>query len=135
MKNFKELLQSTIGSWQFKAEEHKLSLAHAFNQHMKKLSWNNADLARELGTSRAYITKIMRGDQNLSIDKITEIADALGADAHFYLSNKGATGQWLEVVASTNKKIKGVESNTAANQTYAGANLINFGDYVSVDAA
>lgn len=134
MQNFKELLQLAKGNWQFKAEEHKLSLALAFNQYMKKLGWNNADLARELGTSRAYITKIMRGDQNLSIDKITEIADALGADAHFHLTEKGATGQWLEIVGIAKQNKEFMKSN-ATNQGYAASNLINFEDYTSVNAA
>lgn len=86
MQNFKELLKATKENRQFKAQEHKFNLALAFSQYMKKRGQNNADLARELGTSRAYITKIMCGDQNLSIDKITEIASVLGADAHFHLS-------------------------------------------------
>ena len=134
MQNFKELLKTAKENWQFKAEEHKLNLALAFSQYMKKLGWNNADLARELGTSRAYITKIMRGDQNLSIDKITEIANALGADAHFHLTEKGVTGQWLQVVSVANKNKEFKRSN-AANHDYSSNNLIKFEDYTSVNAA
>jgi transcriptional regulator with XRE-family HTH domain len=134
MQNFKELLKAAKENWQFKAEEQKLNLALAFNKYMKKLNWNNADLARELGTSRAYITKIMRGDQNLSIDKITEIADALGADAHFHLSEKGTTGQWLEFASVANKN-RDFKKSYAANQQYAGSNLITFEDYTVDNAA
>ena len=134
MQNFKELLKVAKENWQFKAEEQKLNLALAFNQYMKRLGWNNADLARELGSSRAYITKIMRGDQNLTIDKITEIADALGADAHFHLSEKGAKGQWLEFANVANKNME-FKKSFASNQQYSGSNLINFEDYTSVNAA
>jgi transcriptional regulator with XRE-family HTH domain len=134
MQNFKDLLKAAKAKWQFKAEEHKLNIASSFHEYMKKLNWSNADLARELGTSRAYITKIMRGDQNLSIDKITEIADALGADVHIHLTDKGATGQWLEVVGAANRKI-GFTALKSANSNYSATNLVNFEEYASVDAA
>jgi transcriptional regulator with XRE-family HTH domain len=134
MQNFKGLLKAAKAKWQFKAEEHKLNIASSFYEYMKKMNWSNADLARELGTSRAYITKIMRGDQNLSIDKITEIADALGADMHFHLTDKGATGQWLAVVGAANRKID-FKTVNSANSHYLGNNLINFEEYTSVNAA
>ncbi len=70
---------------------------------MKKLGWDNADLARELGASSAYIIKIVRGDQNLSIDKLSEIVNSSGADANFNLGEKRATSQWLELARVANK--------------------------------
>lgn len=41
-----------------------------------------ADLARRLGTSRAYVTKMLRGDANFTVASMVRVARALGARLH-----------------------------------------------------
>lgn len=39
---------------------------------------SNSELAKRLGTSRSYITKLLRGCQNLTLDSLARIAFSLG---------------------------------------------------------
>ena len=46
---------------------------------MQKKGWSKADLAREMGVSQAYITKIMKGNANFTLASMTKLARVLGA--------------------------------------------------------
>ena len=46
---------------------------------MQQKGWSKADLAREMGVSQAYITKIMKGNANFTLASMTRIARVLGA--------------------------------------------------------
>lgn len=45
---------------------------------MKKEDVSKAELAKRLGKSRAYITKILQGNANFTLDTLVQIARALG---------------------------------------------------------
>ena len=46
---------------------------------MQRKGWSKADLAREMGVSQAYITKIMKGNANFTLASMTKLARVLGA--------------------------------------------------------
>src|SRR6266498_825348 len=47
---------------------------------MVEYKMNRVQLANKLKCSPAYITKLMNGDENLTVKKLVQIAMALGAD-------------------------------------------------------
>lgn len=55
-------------------------------RQFRKLS--QAELARSCGSSQDYISKIERGLENISLDKISEIAAVLKADVYVLLNIK-----------------------------------------------
>lgn len=46
--------------------------------YMKENGLNKADLAKEFGVSRAYITQILNGEFNFSLKKLVELSLAIG---------------------------------------------------------
>ena len=62
----------------FWLEEAKLSFAIGLDHRCRSQGISKADLARKLGKSAAYITKIFRGDANLTIDSMNKLARVTG---------------------------------------------------------
>jgi len=107
--NFKALKERILSTWSGKVENAKMNFAFQMTDLMKEKSISNKVLADKLKTSAAYITKVLRGDQSLSIESIYKIADALGADVHLKMVDKNShslrtlnarTIQWLESIST-----------------------------------
>jgi len=49
---------------------------------MESRSVNKADLARALGTSRAWVTQMLSGDRNMTLNTLSDAFCALGASVH-----------------------------------------------------
>ncbi len=57
---------------------------------------SRAELARLLGTSPAYITKIFRGNVNFTVDTMVRLAHALGGQLHLHVGRQDCEVMWLE---------------------------------------
>lgn len=55
---------------------------------MDETGVSKTELARRMGTSRAFITKVLRGDANLTIKTLTRIAHHLDAKVEFKICDK-----------------------------------------------
>ncbi len=53
-------------------------ISEQIHQAMAREEVKPAELARRLGKSRAYVTKILQGNANFTIDSLVQIARALG---------------------------------------------------------
>ncbi|HEX7320221.1 MAG TPA: helix-turn-helix domain-containing protein [bacterium] len=73
----------------------KLDLLEEIVMIMKTKGISRAELARKLGTSRAYITRMLRADVNFTMMKLVQIAQALGTQlkVDFSLRNSNAKRQ------------------------------------------
>jgi plasmid maintenance system antidote protein VapI len=67
---------------------------------MEEQGVSRAELARRLGTSRAYITKLLDGNANFTLETMTKVAMALGTAVHVHLAPKDTAVRWKEVSAS-----------------------------------
>jgi transcriptional regulator with XRE-family HTH domain len=47
--------------------------------HMRAMNLKSADIAERLGVSEANVSRWLRGNQNLTIDTLYSLADAIGA--------------------------------------------------------
>lgn len=54
---------------------------------------SRAELARRLGTSQAYVTKILRGSVNFTLETMILLARALNADLTVSISPRSAAGR------------------------------------------
>lgn len=68
---------------EFDRESLAMNLAGQILLAMEDDGISKADLAAMLGCSRAYVTKMLRGDYNPTIHKISDIAGALGRRVRF----------------------------------------------------
>lgn len=58
---------------------------------------SRAELARRLGTSAAYVTKIFRGDVNFTVESMVRLARAVEARLHVHLALEGHQVRWFDV--------------------------------------
>lgn len=60
---------------------------------MESRDISRSELARRLGTSPAYVTKILRGNANFTLGTMVKLARALEADLHLQLGPAAAADQ------------------------------------------
>lgn len=65
---------------------------------MEEQRVSRAELARRLGTSRAYVTKLLGGNANFTLHTMTKVAMALGATVHLHVADQKAITRWIDEV-------------------------------------
>jgi transcriptional regulator with XRE-family HTH domain len=73
-----------------------LAKVHA---RMQVLGMTRANLARKVGVSPAYITKLFRGSTDLSFNTMVKFSDAVDCKLHLRLVNANHRIQWFDEVA------------------------------------
>ena len=82
----------------YQFESAVVDLTEAICEIMEAKGISRADLARQLGKSRAWVTKVLRGDRNLTLKTIVEILWELGYKASVRTELRwGATDTWDKV--------------------------------------
>jgi transcriptional regulator with XRE-family HTH domain len=79
-KWFKEELESARNTFEFRLEKILLRLGEDICQLMRDQGLNRAEVAARLGVSRAYVTKVLNGNPNLTIKTLLKLSDALGRE-------------------------------------------------------
>jgi transcriptional regulator with XRE-family HTH domain len=97
-KSFAALYAKVEATPAYQAEKVAVAFLAELNVHLQAHKVTNAELARRMGVSPAYITKIFRGPSNLSIETLTKLADALGCRVHVHLANHAADVRWFDVM-------------------------------------
>lgn len=65
-----------------------ISFVEEVLKSMERLKMNKADLARKLNVSPPYISKLMHCEDNLTIQQMCRIADAVGLTIHMKVKRK-----------------------------------------------
>ena len=106
----------------------KLSFAVSLEARRKAAGLNYSALAQKLGTSAAYITKIFRGDSNLTLESMVKLARATDSKLEVRVVEANVSvSQWERVFRQT--PVKAAQTVTAAHylqKTYAAANAEQF---------
>jgi len=68
--------------------------------HMERENISRAELARRLGKKPPYVTKILRGTTNFTMDSMVRIARAVGCQYRSHLQPEGARTQWFDLLDS-----------------------------------
>lgn len=64
---------------------------------MKEKEVSRAELARRMGTSRAYITKMLGGNANFTLMTMVKLAMALDGAVHIHISDRRAVTRWKDL--------------------------------------
>jgi transcriptional regulator with XRE-family HTH domain len=63
---------------------------------MKEKKVSRAELARRIGSSRAYITKLLGGGANFTLLTMVKLAMALDGAVHIHIADKRAISKWRD---------------------------------------
>jgi transcriptional regulator with XRE-family HTH domain len=85
---------------------------------------SRAQLAERLGTTPAYVTKVMRGDVNFTLETMTKLALAVGGRLQVKVVDRDASGECdvplqyekLPVYSAAQTRIEVLHSEHVANQ-------------------
>lgn len=74
-----------------------LEFSDELSQWMEEKKVSRAELARRIGTSRAYITKLLGGNANFTLLTMVKLAMALDGALHVHISDKRAVTRWKDL--------------------------------------
>jgi transcriptional regulator with XRE-family HTH domain len=78
-QNLESFVESAKNDDFYWVEKIKLDFAIELDRCRRDLNMTDAEFAKELGVSRAYLSKLFRGDVNLTIKSMVKLARAAGA--------------------------------------------------------
>ena len=90
----------------YAADQGKLDFAVDLERRMEELGVSRAELARRLQTSAAAVTMALRGDANLTIERMVRMARALDATVHIHVAPAAATVRWFDVIAQRKPQVE-----------------------------
>jgi len=91
---FVQVIDELKQSGELYVEWAKIEIAQQIYSVMKRQNVTKADLARRLGKSRSYITQILQGDANLTIESLIKVSTALNCEFEFKLNKKQVEETW-----------------------------------------
>lgn len=82
---------------------------------------NKSELATRLGSSRALVTKMLRGDSNLTLKTIAKVVSTLDGVMHVCITSQQKEVRWFELIrGDKHRKIQG--SQKVINLNYETVN-------------
>jgi len=80
----------------FKVETAIMEFTEELVELMEEKGISKTDLARRIGVKPPYITKILQGTSNFTLDSLVKIATAMDCEFRCHLQRKGLDTQWFE---------------------------------------
>jgi transcriptional regulator with XRE-family HTH domain len=101
-----------------------LEFTEGLYELMQANNISRKELARRLGTSPAYITKILRGDVNFTVDSMVRLAKAVGGTVQIHVGQEEV--QWLGVAKRKKEELPKWSDYTQSDaETYSNKEINN----------
>lgn len=104
--NFEELFTTATQGLDYWVERVKIEFAEDMVKRMDKQGLSRADLARAMDSKPSYVTKILRGTTNFTLESMVKIARALGSRLCVHLEPEGATVRWFDVYGAKDDELE-----------------------------
>lgn len=88
-KSFKELIDEAKGRDTYWAASMILDFTEGLHNIMEANGVTRSGLAQRLGVSPAYITKVLRGNVNFTVDSMVRLVRAAGGEVSIHVAAKG----------------------------------------------
>ncbi len=110
LSKYRRVIAVSFSRLDFMREIPMNEFAIELGRRMKARGVTRADLARRLGTSQAYVTKVLGGTTNFTIETMAKLAMALDGTLHLHISDSHVTTRWAD---------DDQEANSAFSTTYS----------------
>lgn len=100
MKNtsFSELLERAKERDSYWVESAILDFTEELLARMDHLGVSKSELAKRLGKKPSFITKLLRGNNNFTLETMVKVARKLDAEVRVHLQPDGMVSEWLDVL-------------------------------------
>jgi transcriptional regulator with XRE-family HTH domain len=103
-KEIQAALSAARETHEYRAEGASIEFTNAMITRMRETGVSRSELARKINVHPAYISKLLRGLTNFTLDTMVKIANALESDFRCHLQPTGAKSQWLDVFSTHTRK-------------------------------
>lgn len=93
-KQLQDFADDSKGSDGFWVERAKLAFAISLEKRRRAASMTYAAVAKKIGTSAAYVTKVFRGDTNVTIETMVKLARATGGELEINVVEPAEQVRW-----------------------------------------
>lgn len=76
----------------------KIDFAIELDRLLRREGMTKSQLAEAMGVSKPMVTKILRGDSNLTIDTMARAAFAAKGRLHIKIAHESCDGRWFEIM-------------------------------------
>lgn len=104
MVTLRDVFQAAAQTAVLDIEGAKLDFAIQLERLISRSGLSRKELAERLGVSLPMVTKILRGDANLTIGSMVRAAKAANGVLHINLAAEGCEGRWLEIVRGRDER-------------------------------
>jgi len=121
IKSFKKLLNNAKEQDSYWVERAKINYSIAFNRFFEKKGITQSELAKNIGTSSAYITKVFRGDTNFTIETMVKLARSVDGELHIDIVTPKGKEEWNKIISQNNQSQSEVATiwlNKTENKEY-----------------
>lgn len=103
-KTWRELFEAAERNPAYWAEGAWLEFTEELLGLMEAQKVTRAELARRIGVSPAYITKVFRGTVNLTLETMSRLALAVGASVRLHVAPNDQLTRWHDVPITTARR-------------------------------
>ncbi|WP_372796435.1 helix-turn-helix domain-containing protein [Pontiella sp.] len=102
-ERFDSLLEASRESDAYWAEKALIEYTEEIIARMERQNVTRSELARRLGKRPAYVTKLLRGDNNFTFETVVKIARALGMEFVPHMKPVGWQTRWMDYSPAKSK--------------------------------
>ncbi len=96
-KEFQQLFKKAEQSLEYWIEGAIIEFTEEMLRRMEAKGISRSDLAKRMKVRPSYITKILKGDYNFTLESMAKIARALDTDFRIHLRPEDAQSLWFDV--------------------------------------
>jgi transcriptional regulator with XRE-family HTH domain len=89
--------------WEF--HKYAFDIADQIYDLMENANINKTELAEKLDSSKAFVSKVLRGDANMTMKTLIKIVFALGGEVNTKIVSSHQQVQWLGYIKTQDKKV------------------------------
>ncbi len=93
--SFQNMLDRSKKRDQFWVETAILEFTEEMAARMDQLKVTNSQLAERLNVNPAFVTKLLRGKNNFTIETMVKLSRALDAELRVHMQPAGTVSQWI----------------------------------------
>ena len=98
----RQLFESLRKTLPYSVEGAILVFTEQIVSRMQLLGVSRTELAQKLASSPAYVTKLLRGGTNFTLESMVKVSDALGCNLRIELVPKASAKDWIELYEEMN---------------------------------
>jgi len=123
---FRELLQCASQTLPYIVEGSVLGFTNQIVNRMGVLGISRGELASRLKSSPAYVSKILGGGTNFTLESMVKVSEALDADLKIEMVSKNSIQSWKELMekASPPPKTHGIWAHWKRRDQCKGSNWV-----------